>query len=100
MPQWRVSLEHLPLLSEVDGIVELSDDQCIEGLEGTVHYIGSRHNFASLGPVYLLAFSGPDDDRQKLINEISRELGLPFETKTNYYLDIWYVYWRDRRSTC
>jgi|GEM_PF-5529811 len=109
MSNWRRRLESLPLLAEwhfgedglgdgqssFDGQFSL-DGQCLEGVEGLVHYIGGRHLLPSLGPVYLFSLSGPDGDRRKLIAKISHELGQPFETKKDSRFDILFVYWRDR----
>lgn len=94
MPQekWKERLDRLPVQLAKITRGGVSPDECIEGELEDSKYIGSRDWLLTLGVKYHFAFSGSDQGRERLIEQISAELGRP-ESFNRRKASRWHYFW-------
>jgi len=84
----RERIGKLPLVLGFD----LGPDECIEEMYDDAKVIATHTYVAGIGMAYHCSFSGSMADRLKLINEVTKELGLPIMGLTRNP-KIWHFFW-------
>jgi len=94
MPEekWKERLDRLPVqLVQITG-GGVNPGECIEGITKDAKFIGSRDWLPMVGVNYHFSFSGSNRGREKLIEQISVELGRP-ESFDRTQSRLWHYYW-------
>jgi len=89
---WKERLDKLPVHLTIITEGGIKSSYCIEGQLRDARYIGSRDWLPSAGVKYHLSFSGSIRGREKLIEQISAELGKP-ESLDRLRPNLWHYYW-------
>jgi len=89
---WQERLDRLPLVFHtLIDLGKLKAEECLKGAEEGATYIATRTYLPSVGVVYSISFGGTTEGKNRLLQEITQELGSPavFDQTLPTWIGMW-----------